>query len=93
MVTHYGINGCNLRPGDLLGSGTQSGPEPGQGLCMLELTRNGRSPVQVGLNETRAFIEDGDRVLLRGRCAREGFASIGFGEASDTVLPASDQGQ
>lgn len=85
IVTHQASNGCNLRPGDLLGSGTISGPSPDSLGSMLELTQGGENPLALPTGETRAFIEDGDEVILRGRCAREGFASIGFGEAASTV--------
>jgi fumarylacetoacetase len=88
MVAHHTVNGCNLVPGDLLGSGTQSGPTPEQAGSLLELTEGGKRPLQLESGETRTFLEDGDRVILRGWCERPGFARIGFGEASGTVLPA-----
>ena len=85
IVAHQTSNGCNLRPGDLLGSGTISGPTPDALGSMLEITQGGKNPVSLPTGETRAFLEDGDEVILRGRCAREGFASIGFGEAAGAV--------
>jgi len=88
IVAHQASNGCNLRPGDLLGSGTISGPTPDSLGSMLEITQGGRNPVALPGGETRAFLEDGDEVILRGRCAREGYASIGFGEAAGRVKPA-----
>ncbi len=88
MLTHHSVNGCNLRPGDLFGTGTQSGPAPGEAGSLLELTSGGREPVPLGEGEQRRFLEDGDRVILRGRCERAGFRRIGFGEAAATVLPA-----
>jgi fumarylacetoacetase len=88
LVAHHTVNGCNLRPGDLFGSGTMSGPEPGSSAALIELTRGGRQPVELGNGETRTFLEDGDRVIMRGWCAREGAARIGFGEVSGTLLPA-----
>jgi fumarylacetoacetase len=88
IVTHQASNGCNLRPGDLLGSGTISGPTPDSLGSMLELTQGGRNPLSLPGGETRAFLEDGDEVILRGRCARQGFASIGFGEAAGRVRSA-----
>jgi fumarylacetoacetase len=88
MLTHHTVNGCNLAPGDLLGSGTQSGPLPEQAGSLLELTVGGRQPLTLANGESRAFLEDGDRVRLRAWCEREGFARIGFGEAVGTVLPA-----
>jgi fumarylacetoacetase len=86
MVAHHTVNGCNLEPGDLLGSGTQSGPAPEQAGSLLELTEGGKRPLQLTGGEERTFLEDGDRVILRGWCARPGCARIGFGEASGTVL-------
>jgi len=88
MIAHHTVNGCNLEPGDLIGSGTQSGPLPPQAGSLLELTAGGRQPLTLADGETRTFLEDGDRVLLRGWCEHEGCARIGFGEAAATVLPA-----
>jgi len=88
MLTHHTVNGCNLEPGDLIGSGTQSGPLPSQAGSLLELTVGGRQPLTLAGGETRTFLEDGDRVMLRDWCEREGCARIGFGEAAATVLPA-----
>jgi len=89
MVAHHTVNGCNLEPGDLLGSGTQSGPAPQEAGSLLELTEGGKRALQLESGETRTFIEDGDRIVLRGWCERPGCARIGFGEASGTVLAAS----
>ncbi len=88
MVAHHTVNGCNLEPGDLLGTGTQSGPAPEEAGSLLELTGGGTQPRQLESGETRTFLEDGDRVILRGWCQRPGRARIGFGEASGTVLAA-----
>ena len=88
MVAHHASNGCNLRPGDLLGSGTISGPAPNEAGSLMELTQGGSSPVALPGGETRAFLDDGDTVIQRGRCVREGFAAIGFGEAAGTIAPA-----
>jgi fumarylacetoacetase len=88
MLAHHSSNGCNLQPGDLLGSGTQSGPQPGQGGSLLELTQGGRQAVTLANGETRRFLEDGDTVVLRARCERAGVRAIGFGVCSGTVLPA-----
>ncbi|MBS0577967.1 MAG: fumarylacetoacetase [Proteobacteria bacterium] len=88
MLTHHTVNGCNLAPGDLLGTGTQSGPQPEQGGSLLELSAGGAQPIALPGGEQRTFLEDGDRVTLRGFCAREGCVRIGFGEAAGTVLPA-----
>jgi fumarylacetoacetase len=88
MVAHQTSNGCNLQPGDLLGSGTISGATPDRVGSMIELTQGGKNPVALPSGETRSFIADGDEVIQRGRCAREGAAGIGFGEASGVVKPA-----
>ena len=88
IVTHHASNGCNLRPGDLLGSGTISGPTPDALGSMLEITQGGKNPLTLPNGETRAFLEDGDEVILRGRCVREGRAAIGFGEAAGVIKPA-----
>jgi len=87
LVAHHTINGCNLRPGDLLGTGTQSGPDPGEAGSMLELGGGGKHPVAVGSGEARAFLEDGDAVTLRAWCEKPGAARIGFGEARGLILP------
>ena len=88
LVAHHTVNGCNLRSGDLLGSGTQSGPGAGEGGSLLELSTGGRSPLRLANGETRGFVEDGDCVILRGRCERAGYRRIGFGDCAATVLPA-----
>jgi fumarylacetoacetase len=89
MIAHHTINGCNLQPGDLIGSGTQSGPGPGESGALIELTEGGRKAIALPGSETRTFLEDGDTVILRGHCEREGFRRIGFGECVGTVLPAA----
>jgi fumarylacetoacetase len=86
LVTHHASNGCNLQPGDLLGSGTVSGPEDGARGCLLELTGNGREPISLGPGERRGFLEDGDEVVFRGYCERPGLVGIGLGECSGTVI-------
>jgi fumarylacetoacetase len=88
MVAHHTVNGCNLCPGDLLGSGTQSGPLPDEAGALIELTQGGKHAVTLPDGESRTFLEDGDRVVFKGFCQREGAASIGFGEVSGTLLPA-----
>ena len=88
MVAHQTSNGCNLQPGDLIGSGTISGASENSLGSMIELTRAGQRPLHLPNGDTRSFLEDGDEVVLRARCAREGFATIGFGEAAGRVLPA-----
>ena len=88
MVTHHTINGCNLQPGDLLGSGTLSGPTLDQAGALIELTLGGKQPVQLPDGDTRTFLQDGDSVVLRGWCEKAGAARIGFGECWGTLLPA-----
>jgi fumarylacetoacetase len=88
MVAHHTVNGCNLRPGDMLGSGTQSGPGPEQAGSLLELTANGNAVIKLPNGEQRTFLEDGDTVVLRGWCSKPGAARIGFGECIGTVLAA-----
>jgi fumarylacetoacetase len=88
MVAHHTVNGCNLMPGDLFGSGTQSGPNEGQGGSLLEQTVGGKSPLKLESGESRSFLEDGDAVILKGYCETEGFRRIGFGDCAGTVLPA-----
>ena len=90
LVTHHTVNGCNLRPGDLLGTGTVSGPGADQGGSLLELTAGGKQPLKLANGETRAFLEDGDTVILRAYCERPGFRRIGFGDCAGTVLPARE---
>jgi fumarylacetoacetase len=88
LLTHHASNGCNLRPGDLLASGTISGPSRESLGCLLELTRRGAEPLRLPNGESRAFLEDGDEVVLRGYCERPGAVRIGFGECAGVVLPA-----
>ena len=87
MLTHHASNGCNLRPGDLLGTGTISGREPGEEGCLLEKTRNGAQPIELPTGEVRRFLEDGDEVIMHARCARDGFVTIGFGECRGRIEP------
>jgi fumarylacetoacetase len=88
LLTHHASNGCNLQPGDLLGTGTQSGPQPGQGGSLLELSAGGKQAIALPGGETRTFLADGDTVVLRAFCERDGAARIGFGACAATVLPA-----
>lgn len=88
MVAHHTVNGCNLRPGDLFGSGTLSGPSLDQAGALIELTQGGKQPLQLPNGETRTWLEDGDTVVLRGWCEKQGAARIGFGECAGTVLAA-----
>lgn len=86
LITHHTVNGCNLQAGDLLGSGTLSGPEPHQLAAMLEITQGGKQPLTLPNGEQRTFLEDGDQVTLRGWCATKDAARIGFGECIGTVF-------
>lgn len=88
MIAHHTSNGCPLRPGDLIGSGTVSGPEKLNEGCLLEITRRGAEPLQIPNGESRAFLEDGDEVILKGWCAASGFRRIGLGECRGLILPA-----
>jgi fumarylacetoacetase len=88
MVTHHTVGGCNLQPGDLLGSGTLSGPTLDQAGALIELTSGGKHPLQLPNGEQRVYLEDGDCVLIRGWCERPGAARIGFGDCAATLLPA-----
>ena len=85
LLTHHASNGCNLQPGDLLASGTVSGPLPEERGCLLELTQRGAEPIRLPTGEVRKFLEDGDEVTLRGYCERHGFTRIGFGECRGIV--------
>ncbi|QXL85390.1 fumarylacetoacetase [Comamonas sp. NLF-1-9] len=88
MVAHHSVNGCNLQPGDLLGTGTLSGPTLEQAGALLELTAGGKNPIKLPNGEQRAFLEDGDTVVFRAWCDKPGQARIGFGECRGQVLPA-----
>ena len=90
MVTHHTLNGCNLRPGDLFGSGTQSGPTAAEGGSLLELTVGGKQPLTLANGETRSFLDDGDAVIMRGWCEKPGYVRIGFGELAGRLQPAVD---
>lgn len=88
IVTHHASNGCLMQTGDLLGTGTISGPEDGSQGCLMEITRNGGHPMTLPSGETRAFLEDGDEVTLSGRFTAEGAVPIGFGPCAGIVQPA-----
>ena len=89
MLTHHASNGCNLQTGDLIASGTVSGPEKNERGCLLELTWRGTEPIELPSGETRRFLEDGDEIIMKGYCEREGFRRIGFGECRGRILPAN----
>lgn len=97
LLTHHASNGCNLQPGDLLASGTISGQSPDSRGCLLELTWQGRDaagkplprrPIDLPTGEKRLFLEDGDEIIMKGYCEREGFRRIGFGECRGVIVPA-----
>ena len=91
MLTHHASNGCNLRPGDLLASGTVSGPDRGTQGCMLELTRRGAEPVVLPTGEERKFLHDGDEITMRAYLSREGAARIGLGECSGLIVASTSK--
>ena len=88
MIAHHCVNGCQLQPGDLFGTGTLSGTEADAFGSLLETTEGGKQAVELANGERRQFLEDGDEVILRARCVREGQVSIGFGECRGRVMPA-----
>jgi len=88
MIAHHTCNGCNLEIGDLIGSGTVSGPDKSSWGSLLELTARGREPIALPGGEKRGFIEDGDEILFRGFCAKPGQTRIGFGDCRAVILPA-----
>jgi fumarylacetoacetase len=89
MLAHHTSGGCDLQTGDLLGTGTISGPAPDQLASLLELTDDGRAPISLDGGTTRGYLEDGDEVTFTGRCARDGYVSIGFGTCAGTITPAA----
>jgi fumarylacetoacetase len=88
LITHHASNGCAMRSGDLLGSGTQSGPTYEEAGSLLELSNGGKTPIDLPNGEKRTFLEDGDSIIMRASCSKEGAVRIGFGEVVATVLPA-----
>jgi fumarylacetoacetase len=88
MLAHQSSNGCNLKTGDLLATGTLSGADADSFGSLMELTLAGKKPISLPGGETRTFLEDGDEVIERGGCHRDGFATIGFGAATGRILPA-----
>lgn len=89
MLAHHSSNGCDLRPCDLIASGTVSGPTRDSFGSMIELTRRGAEPIRLPSGEVRSFLQDGDEIVMRGYCVREGFTRIGFGECRGIVIPAA----
>jgi fumarylacetoacetase len=88
MIAHHASNGCNLQPGDILGTGTISGPTADSLGAMIELTQGGKNPIRLPTGESRSFLEDGDEAIERGFCARDGYVPIGFGAAAGVVRPS-----
>ena len=88
MLTHHASNGCNLQTGDLMATGTVSGQGKDERGCLLELTWRGKEPIQLPNGEERRFLEDGDEIIMKGFCEREGFRRIGFGECRGRILSA-----
>jgi fumarylacetoacetase len=88
IVTHHASNGCNLNPGDILGTGTISAPTPDGFGSLMEISQGGKSVVELPSGETRAFLEDGDEILLTARAQADGHVSIGFGECRAIIKPA-----
>ena len=88
LLAHHTVNGCNLQPGDLLGTGTLSGPEQGQEGSLLELNQGGKKPVKLPWGEERIFLRDNDEVILRAKCSKPGYPTISLGECAGTVMPA-----
>jgi fumarylacetoacetase len=89
LLAHHTVNGCNLQPGDVLGTGTQSGPGAADGGSLLELSAGGKQPITLPGGETRSFLEDGDELTLRAHCQAPGCARLGLGSCSGVVLPAA----
>jgi len=86
MLTHHASNGCNLQTGDLLATGTVSGKEKDERGCLLELTWRGKEPIDLPSGEQRRFLEDGDEIIMKGYCEREGFRRIGLGECRGRIV-------
>jgi fumarylacetoacetase len=89
MLAHHTSNGCDLRPGDVFGTGTISGFGDGEQGCLLEITANGQRAVTLPGGTERRFLEDGDEVILTARCTGDGFVPIGFGSCRGVVLRAA----
>ncbi len=87
QLAHHTVSGCNVRVGDLMGSGTISGTTPDSYGSLLEMTRNGAEPVTLADGSRRGFLEDGDDVIMTGYCQGEGYR-VGFGAVSGKILPA-----
>jgi len=88
MVAHQASNGCNLQSGDLIASGTASGPDDEARACLMEMTYAAEENLKLPNGETRMWLEDGDELQIRARASRDGFVSIGFGPCDGHVIPA-----
>jgi fumarylacetoacetase len=89
IIAHHASNGCNLQPGDLIGTGTLS-TDSDKGLgSLIEISRGGKEPIALPGGETRSFLEDGDEIVLKAWCERDGAVRIGFGECVGRVAPAA----
>ncbi len=89
LITHHTVNGCSLRPGDLLGTGTLSGPTPDSLGSLLEISNGGKQAIKLNSGEERCFLADGDEIIMLARCKKEGHPSIGFGECRGVILAVS----
>ena len=92
MVTHHTSNGCNLNAGDLIGTGTQSGPQDGEQGCLIELTQGGKRPLMLAENVTRTYLQDGDQVQLKAWCESSTHRKIGFGNCIGRIQPVATTG-
>jgi fumarylacetoacetase len=88
LLTHHASNGCNLNPGDLLGTGTISGPDQGSFGSLIEISKGGTEPIRLASGETRIFLEEGDEVSLSATAHADGYVPIGFGPCTGVILPA-----
>jgi fumarylacetoacetase len=88
MLAHHTSNGCNMQTGDLIASGTTSGPEPDAGACLVEINQRGTRALDLPAGEHRLWLEDGDELMIRAHAQREGFVSIGFGACDGRIAPA-----
>ena len=88
LITHHTVNGCNLQPGDLIGTGTMSGPDPDQALSFNELSAGATRSVKLPWGQERKFLEDGDEVILQAECVKEGYPRLNFGQATGKILPS-----
>jgi fumarylacetoacetase len=93
MVAHHTSNGCNLNVGDLIGTGTQSGPEDGEQGCLIELTQDGKRPLQLTDKLSRTYLQDGDSLQLRAWCESSTHRKIGFGSCAGQIQPANTDAQ